>query len=64
MFADMIKTAIMSPLQERVSLLGVCPYCHKKTLARKHEQADMAFDQCADCLRIYVVNADQQSVGG
>lgn len=54
MFADLLKLAVMSTLQARVSMLGVCPYCHTKTLVRKHEQADMAFNQCEKCLRVYV----------
>lgn len=52
---ELLKTAVMHPLQERVVGLGVCPKCHTKTLEPKHEAEGMQFNQCHQCLTVYVV---------
>ena len=53
--SDWIKTAVMSPLQERVVGIGMCPKCHAKTLRPVHAAEGMQFDQCGRCLNVYVV---------
>lgn len=62
--SDLIKTAIMNVLEERVAELGVCPSCHKKTLGFVHEAEGMRFYQCAGCLKVYVLNKPSSAASG
>jgi hypothetical protein len=52
----LLKTAVMSPLEERVANLDVCTHCHTKTLVQKHECDAGRFAQCSTCLRVFVLN--------
>lgn len=61
-FSDLIKTAIMHPLQERVVGLGVCPKCHVKALRPVHEAEGVQFNQCRSCLTVYVAEGGNDTV--
>lgn len=54
--SDLLKTAVMHPLQERVVGLGLCPKCHTKTLAAKYAAEEMQFNQCSRCGTVYVTH--------
>lgn len=58
--SDLIKTALMHPLQERVVGLGICPKCHDKKLRAVHEADGMQFSQCGGCNRVYVTESKAQ----
>lgn len=63
--SDLIKTALMHQLQERVAGLGICPRCHSKTLWTAHEALDMSFEQCEKCLTVYVLpHSNTKASGG
>ena len=53
--SDLLKSAIMTPLQQRVAEAGVCPKCHTKTTTLRHEAEGMSFEQCTDCLTVWVL---------
>lgn len=55
--SEWLKVAIMHPLQERVVGLGVCPKCHKKNLRPAYEAEGMQFNQCGNCLNVYVTDS-------
>lgn len=55
--SDLIKTAIMHPLQERVVGLGVCPKCHAKRLRPVHVAEGVQFCQCESCSTVYVTES-------
>lgn len=58
---ELPKLLTMSPLQGRVKDLGICPYCHKKTLSEKYNDGDWKSDQCSGCLRIFMDSARKLS---
>ena len=51
--ADLLKFAVMHPLQERVIERGICSKCHTKTLQSKHVAAEMEWFQCSGCNTVY-----------
>lgn len=53
--SDLIKSGLMTKLQQQVVEAGVCPKCHKRTLRLRHEAVGMEFEQCEKCLRVYVL---------
>jgi ribosomal protein L37AE/L43A len=53
--SDLMKLVTMTTLQTRVSELGVCPYCHSRTLDRRRTDESLAWDQCRACLRVFVI---------
>lgn len=55
MIRDILKTAVMSALQQQVAEKGVCPNCHTKTLRVAHEAVGYSFEQCTNCLKVYVL---------
>lgn len=63
-FSNLLKMAVMSPLQTTVVGLGVCPHCHERTLVRRHESLDCAFDQCRECKRVFVIDVAVTSDAG
>lgn len=60
---DWLKFAIMTPLQERVTGLGVCSKCHTKTLAEKCSNEAGRWLQCSKCLTVFVSPPDSGGVG-
>ena len=45
----------LSTLQERVRDMGMCPYCHSKTLHEKYNSGQFRFDQCSQCRAVFCV---------
>lgn len=55
--SDLIKLESITPLQEQVKDLGMCPKCHSKTLAEKFNNGEWRADQCSTCLTVYMGQA-------
>lgn len=55
---DWIKPATMTALQSHVTSLGICPFCHKKTLGTKFVEAPYQWMQCAACGVIFVLECE------
>lgn len=51
------KFVTMTALQGRVKDLGICPYCHTKTLIEKFNDGDWVSHQCSKCLRAFMDSA-------
>lgn len=49
-----LKTAIMTPLQERVVGLGVCSKCHTKTLQERLSNELGDWMQCTKCFTVFL----------
>lgn len=48
-----IKLVQMNGLQARVKDLGVCPFCHTKTLKERYDNGWVRAEQCSTCLSVY-----------
>jgi len=46
-----------TPLQQTVAELGVCPFCHTKTLTHKHTGGGCEWHQCGKCLKVLALEA-------
>jgi len=57
-FDGLLKTAIMTPLQARVTSLGVCSKCHTKTLQERCHNELGVWAQCSKCLTVFVSELD------
>lgn len=54
---DWLKFCTMTPLEEQAVERNICPKCHRKTLAHKHDDGEQDWMQCRDCLTVYVLPA-------
>lgn len=54
---EFVRQSIMSPLQERVVGIGVCPKCHKKNLRFVYDGVGMRCYQCEKCNTVWVTSA-------
>lgn len=50
----------LTPLEKRVIELGVCPRCHKRSLATERKASGLEWSFCSDCARAYVLNLDAE----
>src|SRR5260221_220339 len=49
-----IKSAVLTPLAERVVALRVCPECHAKSLREVLRNNGMRFQQCSRCNTVFI----------
>ncbi len=56
--AEMLKTALMTPEQQALVEQMICPKCGVMTLLRKHDGGGMLFNQCSQCLTVWVLTAN------
>lgn len=52
-----LRFAVLTPLQDRVANLGVCPKCHAKTLELKHVGGGCDWHQCRKCITVFALES-------
>lgn len=56
--SEFLKTVVITPLQNAVASLNICPKCHKKTLESRYECEHFKALQCSICNTIYMLDSD------
>jgi Zn-finger nucleic acid-binding protein len=60
---EILKTAFMTPEQEALVERLIYPKCGVMTLLRRHEDAGMVFNQCSQCMTVWVLTANDRVEG-
>lgn len=61
--SELMKAAVMTPLQQQVYEIGVCARCHTKTMCLRHLAADagLEFWQCSKCNQVAMLECSSHS---